>query len=66
MLRAKLSWVSAITHRYLFVNQNGLKVAEMNVHEVALDLKNGKMRVLEENPLFDRALSAIVKRLRSA
>lgn len=66
VLRAKLSWVSAITHRYLFVNQNGLKVAEMTVQEVALDLRDGKMRVLEENPLFDRALSAIVNRLRSA
>ncbi len=65
-LRAKLSWVSAITHRYLFVNQNGLKVAELTLQEVALQLKAGKMRVLEDNPLFDRALSAIVKRLRSA
>ncbi|HVF35530.1 MAG TPA: DUF1631 domain-containing protein [Candidatus Saccharimonadia bacterium] len=65
-LRAKLSWVSAITHRYLFVNQNGLKVAEMTLVEVATDLQHGRMRVLEDNPLFDRALSAIVKRLRSA
>ena len=64
--RAKLSWVSAITHRYLFVNQNGLKVAEMTLHEVAVELEHGRMRVLEDNPLFDRALSAIVKRLRSA
>ena len=65
-MRAKLSWVSAITHRYLFVNQNGLKVAEMTLHEVAEDLRHDRMRVLEDNPLFDRALSAIVKRLRSA
>ena len=65
-MRAKLSWVSAITHRYLFVNQNGLKVAEMTLHEVAVELEHGRMRVLEDNPLFDRALSAIVKRLRSA
>lgn len=65
-VRAKLSWVSAITHRYLFVNQNGLKVAEMTLSEVAGELQNGRMRVLEDNPLFDRALSAIVQRLRSA
>ena len=36
------------------------------VTEVAADLKLGHLRILEDNPLFDRALSAIVKRLRSA
>jgi len=64
--RAKLSWISPISHKYLFVNRRGLKVCDKTVFALAAELRRGSTLVLEEVPLFDRALDAIVARLRSA
>lgn len=62
--RAKLSWISPISHRYLFVNQKGLKVADKTRDELARALREGNASVLDDVPLFDRALDAIAHRLR--
>ncbi|MEP7044535.1 MAG: DUF1631 domain-containing protein [Dokdonella sp.] len=64
--RAKLSWISPISSKYLFVNRRGLKVCDKTVAGLAVELRRGSAIVLEEVPLFDRALDAIVARLRSA
>ena len=64
--RAKLSWISPISSKYLFVNRRGLKVCDKTVAALAVELRRGSAIVLEEVPLFDRALDAIVARLRSA
>jgi hypothetical protein len=64
--RAKLSWISPISSKYLFVNRRGLKVCDKTVFALAAELRRGSTIVLEEVPLFDRALDAIVARLRSA
>jgi hypothetical protein len=61
--RAKLSWISPMSGRYLFVNRRGLKVADYSPHELATALAEGTARVLESTALFDRALDAIVGRL---
>lgn len=61
--RAKLSWISPMSGRYLFVNRRGLKVADYAPHELANALASGTARVLESTALFDRALDAIVGRL---
>lgn len=66
MVRAKLSWVSPMSGRYLFVNRRGLKVADYAPQELALLLGSGHAQVLATNALFDRAMSAIVSRLRQA
>lgn len=63
--RAKLSWISPISSKYLFVNRRGLKVADRTLVQLASDLAEGRITVLEEVPLFDRALDAIVERLKS-
>jgi len=63
--RAKLSWVSPITSKYLFVNRKGLKVADKTVFAIAAEMRRGVTIVLEEVPLFDRALDAIVERLKA-
>lgn len=63
--RAKLSWISPISSKYLFVNRKGLKVADRTLVQLASDLAEGRVTVLEEVPLFDRALDAIVERLKS-
>jgi hypothetical protein len=64
--RAKLSWISPISAKYLFVNRKGLKVSDMTAQQVAVQIKEGKAVILEEVPLFDRALDAIVERLKQA
>lgn len=61
--RAKLSWVSPMSGRYLFVNRRGLKVADYAPYELAREIIAGRARVLESTALFDRALDAIVGRL---
>jgi hypothetical protein len=62
--RAKLSWISPISSKYLFVNRRGLKVCDKTVTALAVELRRGSAIMLEEVPLFDRALDAIVERLR--
>ena len=62
--RAKLSWVSPISSKYLFVSRRGLKVCDKSVAALAIELRRGSAVLLEEVPLFDRALDAIVERLK--
>ena len=64
--RAKLSWISPMSGRYLFVNRRGLKVGDYAPHELAAALAAGSARVLPSEPLFDRAMGAIVDRLSQA
>jgi hypothetical protein len=64
--RAKLSWISPMSGRYLFVNRRGLKVGDYAPHELAAALAAGSARILASNALFDRALDAIVGRLSQA
>jgi hypothetical protein len=61
--RAKLSWISPMSGRYLFVNRRGLKVADHSPHELARAMADGQVRVLDSSALFDRAMDAIVGRL---
>ncbi len=63
--RAKLSWISPFTSNFLFVNRRGLKVCERGVEELACELRDGRTILLEQTPLFDRALGAVVARLRA-
>ncbi len=62
--RAKLLWISTIRALYLFVNRNGLKVAEKTASELAGELHNERAVILEEAALVNRALDAILTRLR--
>lgn len=64
--RAKLLWISTIKALYLFVNRNGLKIAEKTATELAEELKNQKAIILEQAALVDRALDAILHRLKDA
>jgi hypothetical protein len=52
--------------RYLFVNRRGLKVGDYAPHELAVLLADGRASVLAANALFDRAMNAIVGRLRES
>lgn len=61
--RAKLSWISPMSGRYLFVNRRGLKVGDYSPYELAMVMAEGRARILASNALFDRAMDAIVDRL---
>lgn len=65
VLRAKLSWRSAVTGTCLFVNRKGLKVAEVNGSGLAEWMRNGKAELLPQldKPLLDRALISMVDEL---
>lgn len=66
-LRARLSWRSPITSLCVFVNQRGMKLAEMKTNELALKIRSGTVKVIEDAsiPLTDRALSALMESLRN-
>ena len=61
--RAKLSWISPMSGRYLFVNRRGLKSGDYAPHELAAALTAGRAIALASDALIDRALGAIVGRL---
>jgi hypothetical protein len=63
--RAKLSWISPISGRYLFVNNKGLKVADKTADILARELESGDATLMDDVPLFDRALDAIAERLKA-
>ncbi|MDZ4813570.1 MAG: DUF1631 family protein [Pseudomonadota bacterium] len=62
--RAKLLWVSTVRSQYLFVNRNGVKCGEYAADDLVKAIRGGKLQVLEESGLVDRALNAIVRKLR--
>jgi hypothetical protein len=63
IIRAKLSWISPISHKLLFVNARGIKVTDKSLDELAHDLREKTALVLQQIPLFDRALTAIAKQM---
>ncbi len=64
-VRAKLSWISPITGKYLFVNSRGLKVTDKTKLGLAAGLREKSITVLQQVALFDRALSAIATQLKA-
>lgn len=62
-IRAKLSWISPISNKLLFVNSRGVKVTDKSLDELAFDLRSGKANVLQQIPIFDRALKAIARQM---
>lgn len=50
--------------RLLFVNRNGIKVAERTLAQLGQELEQGDARLLDDRQLFDRTLEAVVTSLR--
>ncbi|MFA7387937.1 MAG: DUF1631 domain-containing protein [Thiohalobacteraceae bacterium] len=63
-VRAKLTWVSPVTGVYLFTNRQGLKTADKTLQGLAAELRNGTARLLDDAPLFERAVSSVIDGLR--
>ncbi len=62
--RCRLAAFIKPTGKYIFVNRNGMKVAEKSKEELALMLKRNALRPLDNSMLFDRALETIVSGIR--
>ena len=65
--RRRLSWYSPITDNALFVNNRGLRVAEMTLDQIARMMARNQARVVtvESSRLVDRAWQSALSALRS-
>jgi hypothetical protein len=63
-LRCKLATIVRPGDRYVFVNRRGMKVAEKTRMELARDLQDDRLVVLDDSQVFDRALQAVIGNLR--
>ncbi|MDO3388372.1 DUF1631 domain-containing protein [Gilvimarinus sp. SDUM040013] len=62
--RCRLAAIIKPTGKYIFVNRAGMKVAEESKEQLALALRDGKIRLLDDGMLFDRALESVIGTLR--
>ncbi|MBW7472777.1 DUF1631 domain-containing protein [Marinobacter sp. M216] len=63
--RCKLSAIIEDADSFVFVNRMGLKVIEKNRIELAHEMRRGRLTLLEQGALIDRAMDAVVGSLRS-
>ena len=63
--RAKLSWRSTVTEKFMFVDQLGVKAAVISMHDLANCMLDGRVQIvqIEKKPFVDRALNAIYRML---
>ncbi|MGF6590385.1 DUF1631 domain-containing protein [Pseudomonas sp. 2835] len=64
--RCKLIAQIDSTDRFIFVNRTGLKVREWSRMALAVALRRGHVRQLDDTLLFDRALDSVLSQLRQA
>ncbi|MDR0209066.1 MAG: DUF1631 domain-containing protein [Pseudomonas putida] len=64
-LRCKLVAVIDSSDRYVFANRTGMKVREWSGAGLVQALRRGEVRLLDDGLLFERALDAVLERLRS-
>ncbi len=57
---AKLAWVSPLRGTYLFTNRQGQKATSMTAEELAQRFRNDRARLVEAEPLIDRAFSSVM------
>lgn len=63
-IRCKLAAFIKATGKFIFVNRNGAKVAELQRDELARSLQAGEISMLDDGLIFDRALESIIDNLR--
>ncbi len=60
---AKLAWVSPLRGTYLFTNRQGQKALSMTAEELAERFRNDHARLVEAEPLIDRAFSNMMTQM---
>lgn len=64
--RCRLAAIIKPTGKYIFVNRTGMKVAEETKEALAYALRDGRIRLLDDGMLFDRALESVIGNLRKS
>jgi hypothetical protein len=59
--RGKLAWKCDFTNDYTFVDRRYKLVADISMAELIQRLEEGSVKVIDEVPLFDRAIDAVLK-----
>ena len=62
---AKLSWVSPISSRLMFVNRRGVRILVASVEELAAMKKQSKLTLRHQDQVFDQALHRVMGKLQS-
>ena len=62
--RAKLAWKSDLLGEYTFLNWKFDVVADKTLFGLAADLRSGRARVVDDIPILDRALTAVLSGIR--
>ena len=62
--RGKLAWKSDVMGEFTFVDRKYSVVADKTTLELATELSQGKATIIDNLPLFDRALDAVVSGLK--
>ena len=64
-LRARFTWISPSTGRYLFTTRQGQRALDTTLQELAEQFQRGHARIIESAPdaLFDRAIGDLIEKL---
>jgi hypothetical protein len=60
---AKLAWISPLRGTYLFTNRQGQKALSMTAEELALRFRDDRARLVEAEPLIDRAFGSMMQQI---
>ncbi len=63
---AKLSWISPISSRLLFVNRRGMRLCASSAEELAEQMKLGNLLLRAADSAFERAMTQVLGKLRDA
>ncbi|MCG8672380.1 MAG: DUF1631 domain-containing protein [Pseudomonadales bacterium] len=64
LLKCKLAAHIKAVDKLIFVNRSGAKLFEKMLLEVAHDINDGRLQLLDDSQLFDRALESVISSLR--
>ncbi len=59
----KLSWISPISSRLLFVNRRGVRFCVASPEELAVMVRLGRLRTHRQEDAFDSAMQGVIERL---
>lgn len=62
---AKLSWISPISNRMLFVNRRGMRYCVVSPEELAAMMGQGKVNIRQNDTAFEHAMAQVLGKLRS-
>jgi hypothetical protein len=65
LVPAKLSWVSPISNRMLFVNRRGLRYCVASPEELAAMMREKRLNIRQNDEAFEHAMSQVLGKLRA-